>query len=335
MRSLRILLVVLFLGTQFTLARIAFAQNFHFVSIDVPCSNCTDGLAQTTAFGIGPGGDIVGTYTDAGGFQHGFLYRRGQFTTIDVPGALANTTGYLQTNARGISPTGDIVGSYVVPVSSATLSTPELYCPSSTPSYCTKGFLYRDGQFSVVLVPGHGGAIAQHITATGGIYGCLHDWDMNITMYGFALTRSGYITTMADGGAIADPTEFAQDSMINAATPDGSLSIGFYHDLTTNQHIGFVLQDGVLQPYSFPESTATNMWDINPAGSFVGIYRDNGGGIHGFLQPAGGLAPISIDYPGAVQTRAYGINPGGAIVGQYVDTGGNAHGFLAVPTDEE
>jgi hypothetical protein len=81
------------------------AQSFNFYSIDVPCSACRGGIARSTsALGINPGGDIVGFYVDAVGKQHGYLLRRGQFTTIDVPGALAGVTGDLPTVARGISP---------------------------------------------------------------------------------------------------------------------------------------------------------------------------------------------------------------------------------------
>src|SRR5689334_20912627 len=99
------------------------AQTFDLVSIDVPCAACPGGIARRTAIGgISSTGDIVGVYTDAVGVQHGFLLSRGQFTTIDFPGALA-------TVARGISPTGAIVGQYTAPVNSAPLSSPA-YCPA-------------------------------------------------------------------------------------------------------------------------------------------------------------------------------------------------------------
>ena len=61
--------------------------------------------------GINARGDIVGTYCDAEPCQlgaagsHGFLLRRGELTTIDVPGAL-------RTSAVGINASGDITGFY-------------------------------------------------------------------------------------------------------------------------------------------------------------------------------------------------------------------------------
>jgi probable HAF family extracellular repeat protein len=56
--------------------------------------------------GINPGGEIVGTYQDADGNNHGFLFYHGSFTSIDFPGAI-------QTRAYGINPQGDIVGDYL------------------------------------------------------------------------------------------------------------------------------------------------------------------------------------------------------------------------------
>src|SRR6185369_14121025 len=69
------------------------AQTYLISTIDVPCSACTGGIARaTSAQGINPAGDIVGSYTDAAGIQHGFLLSRGEFTTIDVPGELMGVT---------------------------------------------------------------------------------------------------------------------------------------------------------------------------------------------------------------------------------------------------
>jgi len=233
------------------------AQSFNFVSIDVPCASCPGGIATTLAYGINPGGDIVGTYSDSQG-QHGFLLSGGQFRTLDVPGSLVGASGTLPTQARGISPAGDIVGSFIAPVSAAPANSPA-YCPNVTSTYCIKGFLYTrvTGKFSLGAIPRPRGR--------------------------------------------------------DRAT----------HNFNRKHFPG---PSGPLQ---------TNIWDINPAGDFVGIYIGSDGFRHGFLQLAGAPAPVSIDYPGAIHTRAYGINPGGAIVGQWIDTNGLKHGFLAVPAGND
>jgi uncharacterized membrane protein len=307
------------------------AQPFSFVSIDMPCSACGGGIANsTTAYGINPAGDVVGTYSDAVG-QHGFLLSRGQFTTIDVPGWLVEATGTLPTVARGINSEGDIVGSFTAPVSSAPATSPA-YCPSATSYYCVKGFLYSHGEFSLVLYPGHVGAIAQRITPTGDIYGCLHDYDMMSTIYGFGIARFGDTSLQLNGGELADATKSVPASMDTGATPDGSIRVGLYVDMMTGFNHGYLVRNGIFQTYDVPGPLHSNIYDINPAGDFAGIYIGSGGHRHGFLQLADGSALITLTYPGAVHTRAYGINPGEAVVGHHIDTSGHTHGFLAVPT---
>jgi probable HAF family extracellular repeat protein len=287
-----------------------------FRSIDFPQA------IFTAAEGINPGGDIVGTYKDAGGHQHGFLLSNGQFSTIDVPNAVA-------TIATGINPAGDIVGRYTAP----RYSTAE--CTASGSPACIHGFLYSQGTFSTLTFPGHPGAFAQRIAPDGNIYGCLHDYDLMGSMFGAAWTRFGDISLVAGGGELADPGKAVPASMNNGATPDRNTIVGHFTDMTTNLVHGFVVQSGSFQVYDVPDSTLTQIWDINPGQQFVGTYVDKTGKRHGFLQLPDGSPPITINVPSeppfnaSPSTIAYGINPGGAIVGQYTDTSGHTHGFLA------
>lgn len=320
-----------FLSGVLLLATSGTAQTFNFASIDVPCSACSGGIARRTAVGgINPTGDIVGTYTDAVGLQHGFLLSGGQFAAVDVPGSLAGVTGILPTIARGINPSGDIVGQYTAPVSSAPWGSPA-YCPAAGSTACIKGFLYSRGKFSTILFPGHPGAIPGRISPDGSIYGCLHDFDTMASMFSAAWTRFGDTSLAAGGGELADPSMSFPNSMHGGVTPDGRTIVGFYTDMMTGHRHGYVLQDGILQPYDVPNSTSTNIWDIAPGRQFVGTYVDSVGKSHGFLQLPDGSAPLTVDYTGAVATIAMGIDPAGVIVGQYNDTSGHTHGFMAVP----
>jgi hypothetical protein len=307
----------------------AAAQTFHYYTIDVPCSACPGGIARaTSAQGINPGGDIVGFYVDAVGMTHGYELSRGQFITIDVPGSLADVSDVLPTVARGISPAGDLVGNYIAPVSTAPESSPD-FCPAAGSPACIKGFLYHHGEFSTVLVPGHPGAIPQRISPDGDIYGCLHDFDLMASMFGFVRTRSGYFSLTAAGGELADPSQSVPNSMNNGATPDGHTIAGGWTDMMTGHTHGFVVHDGNFLSYDVPGSTSTFIWDMNPSGAFVGT--DHAGRNHGFLQLANGSAPVTIDPPNSVNAAAVGINPGGIIAGQYTDSAGHLHGFVAVP----
>ena len=58
---------------------------------------------QTLRHGINNRGQVVGGYLDAEGRPHGFLWDKGRFTTIDVPGAVA-------TQATDINDRGEMVG---------------------------------------------------------------------------------------------------------------------------------------------------------------------------------------------------------------------------------
>ena len=317
------------------------AQSFKFNSIDVPCSACPGGIARRTAIGgINPDGEIVGTYTDAVGKQHGFLLAGGQFTTIDVPGTLVGASGALPTVARGISPWGEIVGQFTAPVNSSAPVDSPAYCPAVGSTACIKGFLHGNGQFSILLFPGHPGAIPGRITPDGSIYGCYHDFDVMASMFSAAWTRFGDTSLAASGGELADPSKSFPNSMHGGATPDGNIMVGFYIDMTTNHQHGYVLQNKFLQTYDVPGSILTVVWDINPEQEMVGTYVDGTGKQHGFLQLPGGAAPLSIDVPSAppfnaVKTIAMGVNPTGAIVGQYADSSGHTHGFLAVPSTQQ
>jgi probable HAF family extracellular repeat protein len=302
-------------------------RSFTYVSIDVPCSACPGGSARkTVANGINAGGEIVGTYNDATGSQHGFLLSRGQYTTIDVPGSLRGVSGSLPTNARGINAAGEIVGSYVAPADGSK------ECPTSTSAACIKGFLFSHGKFSSVLVAGHPGSIPQRIGPDGSINGCLHDYDLMASMFGFQRTHFGDMTLMENGGELAQASDMVPSSMNNGATPDRGTIVGLYMEMTTNRRRGYIVQNGIFTPYDPPDSIFTRIWDINPAGNMVGEFHDSAGKTHGFLQVAGEPSAVTIDYPEAVATAAFGINPSGAIVGQYTDISGKTHGFLAAPT---
>ncbi len=115
-------------------------------SFDIP------GATFTAAFGISPGGDLVGTYCDTS-ICHAYLLRggiSGVLTTIDVPGAV-------ETDAFGINSVGQIVGTY---------------CDETT----CHGYLRNpDGGLITLEPPGSGGAIAFAINPAGQVTGLFCD----------------------------------------------------------------------------------------------------------------------------------------------------------------
>jgi len=224
------------IGLLLLLVAAAQAQSFNYASVDFP------NAIRTRAWGINPGGVIVGDYLDTLGTSHGFLLARGQYITVDVPGSVIEVAGTLPTQLRGISPGGDIVGVYFAPPGSSAGCTVALSPP------CIKGFLLQRGEFSTVLFPGHEGSIPQRITPMGTIYACYHDTDLMETMFGFARTASGIFTSID-----------VPASMHTGATPDGKIVVGLYSDLTMMPPLthGYVMQNGNFESFDVPGSTFT------------------------------------------------------------------------------
>ena len=113
-----------------------FATDYRYMRITMP-----DG-SPTFVRGIDARGDIIGTYTDAGGVGHNFLLHNGAFTNIDYPG-----NGDIA--AHGINARGDIVGGLA-------------------DADGGHGFLLRDGQFTTIDYPGADGTTALAINNAGG-----------------------------------------------------------------------------------------------------------------------------------------------------------------------
>lgn len=251
------------------------------------------GARASTAFGINSRGEAVGTFVDQNGVQHGFVWKNGEFRSIDVPGARA-------TAARGISPDGDIVGNYSLPV--------------DPPGLGSRGFLLtKHGEFVDVHFPGHTWVIPQRILPDGSILGCYHDHDQMESMRGVVIGKDGASEIDAFG------------SMNNGATPDRQLMVGFWFNMMDNQQQGYTIENGVFSSFMVPGSTATNAWDVNPEGSIVGVYSV-GAAVRGFVKT--GETYLTIQYPGSTGTRVFGVNPRGDLVGNYV-LGGVTRAFLA------
>ena len=66
------------------------------------------GALTSYVTGIGPGGEVVGTWEDGSQAFHGFVLRGGIYTQIDMPGAV-------HTSIDGVNALGSLVGSYYDP----------------------------------------------------------------------------------------------------------------------------------------------------------------------------------------------------------------------------
>lgn len=258
-----------------------------FTAIDFP------GAILTNAQGINSQGDVVGTYNDAAGQQHGFLRSGGRYRTIDFPNARA-------TFARGINESGDIVGTY--------------QRQGETGGVPNHGFLLtRRGGLLAVDYPGHLNTIPQRILADGTILGCYHDADTMGTMHGMMFQRGFSAMDMSM-------------SMNNGATPDGEYMVGLFTD-TDGRGKGYVVNGSAFSALEVPSALSTAAWDVNTSRIVVGVYTDAGGTVHGFQFDGRNFSRV--DVPGAAITRVFGINALGDMVGAFVDVAGRTHGFVA------
>ena len=168
--------------TLFALAisSLLFAADYRFVKIDVPNS------VETQANGINARGEIVGSYIDADGVHHGFLLRKGIFTTIDVPGA-AETWA-----ARGINARGDIVGNF------------------DEAGYIARhGYLLSNEKFTQIDYPGSSQTVVERINNAGDVTGTWYDTLGNVS--GF-IRKDGKFHNVRIPGGTNENVRAAQDN---------------------------------------------------------------------------------------------------------------------------
>src|SRR5262249_38322004 len=145
-----------------------------FTSFDFPGAGAT----RTTGFGINPRGEIVGLYRSFGTAScegvvptfacHGYLLRRGEFTSIDFPRSTYSV-------ANGITPRGDVVATYRDALG------------------VSHGYLLTSGEFASIDVPGATETFTAGINARGDIVGRYRDAAGMI--HGFLLS-SGEFTSI-------------------------------------------------------------------------------------------------------------------------------------------
>ncbi|HEV8563244.1 MAG TPA: hypothetical protein VGR06_43565 [Actinophytocola sp.] len=265
-----------------------------FTAFDAPGA-----VMQTGAAAINDLGKIAGNYIDADAAYHGFLRdRRGRFTTIDVPGALA-------TQPSDMNDRDQIVGTY-----STTARQPQ--APDAKP----RGFLLDRGRFIGIDVPGALQTRANGINNRGQVVGEYVDAAGNF--HGFLWDKGRFTTIDVPGVAATSPLN------VNDL---GQIVGGYVKDLTEQPLTirGFQLDKGRVTTFDAPPGPFTFATGNNNRGQIVGFSATGGvtdGGpiptIRGFLLRKGVKGPITpIAFPGAPNTLPNGINDLGQIVGAY------------------
>jgi probable HAF family extracellular repeat protein len=254
------------------------------------------GSSYVQAVGVNTSGQVVGMHRDAANVWHGFLYKKGKFTSLDPAGSTL-------TFVWGINEVGEAVGTFQ---------------DAATPS--THGFLYTPPSFFTLndpLVAPTGFTAAFGINSLGDVAGLFS----NGVIHGY--------TNIGGTFATVDPPGSTETHALGINTSDAVA--GFYVDSSSRTH-GFLYKPGigytVVDP---PGSTFSVATGINDAGQVVGYFTDGANKYHGYVYTSGTYA--TLDPPGATGdfTLANGINSSGQVVGEFSDAAGATHGFLATP----
>ena len=269
---------------------------------------------------------IVGFYFDNAG-NHGFLLKRGKFTTINDPNASETKGGTLlnSINTQGVG-----VGQY----------------------WDSKGvshayFRSVGGTFASFDAPGAGTNAGQGTQAWG-----LSDDGSTMTgtfvdsknvSHGFIRTKNGGFTTIDDPNAGSGPP-LPKPSFLGTRDlgtvylvgPFGGIYQGAYVDAKGVNH-GFLYKNGTYttidDPYAgIKPEQGTITVDYNLAGVVLGYYAAANGLIHGFTYKNGTYTAVP-DAPGAGTNPGQGTEPGvitnmGTIIGSYINAKGNSVGYI-------
>lgn len=261
------------------------------------------------------------------------------FRAFDVPAEMGSFTSALGNNNYGT-----IVGNYAAMDGNA------------------HGFLFRNGRFIDVTVPGSAGfdrgslgdvnelgiAVGSFTDESDVAHAFVRGPLGNITVLALrspdALTTEAYginnfgtiVGNFFDAGGVRhgfiwrlgqyttfDPPG-AVSTRLNAVNDRGEIA-GQYTDVESHVH-GFILHNGNIRPVVYPGATSTRAASINNRGHITGFYNNEDGVWHGFIYRNGTYT--SIDFPGSFNTVAFGINDGGVFVGTYDDF---SFGYVATP----
>jgi YVTN family beta-propeller protein len=267
-----------------------------FITISPP------GSTSTYPYQINNRGEIVGTYADSNGVNHGFTLLNGQFTAVNFPGAA-------DTYVSGINDLGEIVGGYSL----------------SSGGINLHGFLFDGSTYSTIDFPGVFYTGPTGINNSGEIVGVYEN--TSGPLHGFSL-KAGVFTTIDAPGASAA-------TYLNQVNNFGAIA-GAYIDANSVPH-GFVYNAGIFTPIEFPGAANTGATGINDSGEVAGGYCVPVGCtffVDGpqkyFIYKNGQYTTIDVPTPSDINNLNLELNNAGQLVAAYQDSvGGNSHGSVS------
>ena len=266
--------------------------------------------SATYADFVNSSGRIVGTYVDAEGLYHTYIFAPdGRFFTVDYLDA--STLEYIF--LHGINDATIVVGRAKavddVPrtyVGSLRYGLHEVQYPSSV---ITEGWnINQDG--SVVghydTADGNRHGFIAKPTADTATQPATPDADFNYIFQSINVPGVDFLELTAS-------SDF-EDYAGNTRSPDGK------------KIVGFTLIDDVFTIYDFPGSKNTYFYALGNNGNAAGHYEDSDGLYHGVILENGELRQYN--FSDAVETQIFGISDAtGALTGNFIDASGVRRGF--------
>jgi probable HAF family extracellular repeat protein len=198
------------------------AERGSVTNIDMP------GASGTFPLSINDYGDVVG-YCKREGRIHGFTFKNGTFSTVDIP-PLPNPVGFVHTIITGINNRGDVVGYFV-------REQEEVY----------RSFIYSRGVFTSLEFPGTKDTIARGINDLGDVVGIINQGS-------FLYSKGTFSRLPVPGGAVG----------IN----NKGQIVGYYSDIDSYQAFIYQGGQVTLIP-SILDNFANIPWGINDHGDVV------------------------------------------------------------------
>jgi probable HAF family extracellular repeat protein len=204
------------------------------------------------AFSLNNRGDIAGSYTDASGSYHGYLYNHGKITDIEFPGGF-------NTQAFGVNDLRQVIGVF----------TDSAKAPHA--------FLLRRGVYKQIDLPNGIQTVPFSINDSTEIVGQF----VNVAK----TTGHGYLQIKSGKFTLYDAPHAAPNSTYLISINNRNQIVGFYFDKAGMYHNILLHGKNLTQlkvPNSFQASFAS-FQTINDSGEIVGYYNDAQQVAHGFV----------------------------------------------------
>jgi probable HAF family extracellular repeat protein len=275
----------------FLTACLAASAQYNFSTLTYP------GGDLTRAYGLNSKGQIVGSARITPP-RHAYVWDSGAYSLLDADGVLSTSNS----EAYGINDKGDVVGTY------------------TDLSGVPRGYIYSKGSLTTLMLPF--GEVAE--TYATGI-------NNQGEVVGYWVDASGYFHGFYYFNGEYERIEYpgALDTLAYTINQRGVIVGNWDTDNTTLGH-GFVQWQGSRVSFDHPRAAANSSTytGSNDWGQFVGIYIDENGQTHDFVQTGSNFSEVVV--PGADTETIRSINNRGEIVGNYTREGVR-YGFLATP----